>query len=186
MRTSTTLISVILTIFTASETPAIGQETSRRLDQTSTDSITAHTSPSLLREGTIIGPIAGQIVRSGNAWRFVPDRNHKSPQMGMRMKPSRMNDSNVVRSGVANRESTTNRMQQHSINHPTQSSLQMILLLENLMLQRVARAIEEDPSDKRWVVTGKVTEFRDENRLLLQTIHRAPEPVATRVSMPNR
>jgi len=53
-------------------------------------------------------------------------------------------------------------------------SLQMILGIENLMLDRITRAIEEDPQDSHWMVTGEITEFHDENRLMVLTAHRAP------------
>lgn len=47
-------------------------------------------------------------------------------------------------------------------------------VLENLPLERIARAIGEDPQDKRWKVSGTLTEYYDDNYLLIDRIERAP------------
>lgn len=47
-------------------------------------------------------------------------------------------------------------------------------LLENQSLERVVRAIEEDPQDVRWKISGELTEYMDENFLLLGKSQRAP------------
>jgi hypothetical protein len=39
--------------------------------------------------------------------------------------------------------------------------------LENLQLERVARAIEESQGQRQWVVSGTITEFRGANYLLI-------------------
>ncbi len=44
--------------------------------------------------------------------------------------------------------------------------------LENLMLQRVHQVIGDEPSETAWIVSGRVTEFRGENFLLLEMIRR--------------
>ncbi len=44
------------------------------------------------------------------------------------------------------------------------------VVLENLALERVGRAIEDNPRPLDWLVTGTMTEYRGENLLLL---HRA-------------
>ena len=44
------------------------------------------------------------------------------------------------------------------------------VVLENLALERVGRAIEDNPQPLQWLVTGTITEFRGDNLLL---IHRA-------------
>lgn len=46
-------------------------------------------------------------------------------------------------------------------------------LLENQSLERVCRAIGEDPQDTRWKISGELTEFMDENFLLLRQTQRA-------------
>ena len=48
-------------------------------------------------------------------------------------------------------------------------------VLENQPLERIARAISEDSQDKHWKVSGLLTEFFDENLLLLDRIERAAE-----------
>jgi hypothetical protein len=48
-----------------------------------------------------------------------------------------------------------------------------IILTENLLLQRVAEAIRANPSDDQWVVSGEITEFFDENRLIIRTAQRS-------------
>ena len=47
------------------------------------------------------------------------------------------------------------------------------VVLENLSLERAAKAIDEDPEDRHWKVSGKLTEYLDENYLLLDRIERA-------------
>lgn len=47
-------------------------------------------------------------------------------------------------------------------------------LLENQSLERIVRAIEEDPQDVHWKVSGELTEYMDENFLLLAKSQRAP------------
>ena len=49
----------------------------------------------------------------------------------------------------------------------------LVLIAENLMLQRIVEAIREDELDTSWEVTGKVTEYFDENRLTIITAQRA-------------
>ncbi len=51
--------------------------------------------------------------------------------------------------------------------------LPKIIAAENLMLQRIVDAIRTDGVDDRWTVSGQLTEFFDENRLLLRTAERA-------------
>lgn len=42
-----------------------------------------------------------------------------------------------------------------------------IRVLENLSLERVARAIEDDPTSRLWTTSGVITEFKGENYLLI-------------------
>lgn len=48
-----------------------------------------------------------------------------------------------------------------------------LLVLENLALQRIADAMKIDSSDSRWVISGKITEFRDQNYLWIERATRA-------------
>ncbi len=46
-------------------------------------------------------------------------------------------------------------------------------VLENLALQRVVKAVRQDAEDNRWAVYGTLTEFGDDNYLLLRAVTRA-------------
>jgi len=48
----------------------------------------------------------------------------------------------------------------------------IVLITENLMLQRIVQAITEDELDTTWQVTGHVTEYFGENRLTILTAQR--------------
>lgn len=48
-----------------------------------------------------------------------------------------------------------------------------MIVLENLALQRIAEAIKIDSSDSRWVISGRITEFRDQNYLWIERATRA-------------
>jgi hypothetical protein len=43
-------------------------------------------------------------------------------------------------------------------------------VLENLALERVTRILEETRSDRLWLVSGTVTEYRGENYLLITRV----------------
>jgi hypothetical protein len=43
-----------------------------------------------------------------------------------------------------------------------------IQVLENLAAQRIYRANRDDPEDKRWTITGFLTEFEGRNYLLIE------------------
>ena len=45
--------------------------------------------------------------------------------------------------------------------------------LENLMLQRVYQVITEEVNPPSWIVSGKATEYRGENFLLIEAVRRA-------------
>jgi len=48
-----------------------------------------------------------------------------------------------------------------------------LIVLENLALQRIAEAMKIDSSDSRWVISGKITEFREHNYLWIERATRA-------------
>lgn len=50
-------------------------------------------------------------------------------------------------------------------------------VLENLSLERVAKAIEEDPEDRHWKISGELTEYFDQNYLLIDRLERAAKGV---------
>lgn len=53
------------------------------------------------------------------------------------------------------------------------SSEKGLTALENLALERIADAMRVDSADNRWVVTGRVTEFRGQNYLWIERATRA-------------
>jgi hypothetical protein len=48
-----------------------------------------------------------------------------------------------------------------------------LIALENLSLERIADAMRIDSADNRWVVTGRITEFRGQNFLWIERATRA-------------
>ncbi len=58
----------------------------------------------------------------------------------------------------------------------TEDEKQAFEALENLALERILQAVRADSQDKRWLVTGQVTEYRGRNFILLERVSRAPRP----------
>ncbi|MCC6508314.1 MAG: hypothetical protein IT423_04355 [Pirellulaceae bacterium] len=56
----------------------------------------------------------------------------------------------------------------------TEDDKQSLEALENLALERILQAVRADSQDKRWLVTGQVTEYRGRNYILLERVSRAP------------
>ncbi len=145
----------------------------------------------LLREGTLIPPTVGRIVLLGRRWAFIPvsaepETNDDLVTSGADRVVSSMvsftRKSHPVRLGAATtsvsaspyaNESTTLVGTASSKGEKVQSVLPQVLLVENLMLQRIAEAIRADGSDDRWAVSGEVTEYYNENQLLIRTAQRA-------------
>lgn len=126
--------------------------------QESPDSIRGKIAPVLLREGTEIGPISGRMVMRSQRWVFVPKVD---PHSSAKIQAAIQHDVSPYR---------------HD-NHEIQAvPFEQIIVLENLMLSRIEVALENDFEDDRWVITGRITEFRDENRLILMTAQRASKP----------
>ena len=48
-----------------------------------------------------------------------------------------------------------------------------LVLIENLMLQRIAESVRSDNSDDRWILTGTMTEYFGENRMVIETAQRS-------------
>ncbi|MEM8671484.1 MAG: hypothetical protein AAGG48_28450 [Planctomycetota bacterium] len=147
----------------------------------------------LLREGTYIPPIAGKIVPIGRRWGFAPinPKALAANQIGlMQSKPSNLSSQMTAkprptRLGVAE-TGPTQKGDRHSsavdagMNSDSMASgsvhqvsrQQMIILSENLMLQRIVESVLKDPADDRWTISGEITEFRNQNRLRIQTAQR--------------
>lgn len=155
----------------------------------------------ILREGTQVGPIRGRFVLRGHRWVFLVDGGRSdstnvfamidggiarkvAPQTGSVLGRNRAND------GLGSNTSGTNSSTDspsftndfignaNSFGDQRSPSLRLnafdqMIVLENLMLGRIANAIKQDPDDDVWNITARVTEFEDQNRLLLITAHRA-------------
>jgi hypothetical protein len=50
-----------------------------------------------------------------------------------------------------------------------------LLALENLASQRILKAVMNDASDSKWIVSGVVTEFQERNYLMLDRVSRASQ-----------
>jgi hypothetical protein len=48
-------------------------------------------------------------------------------------------------------------------------------ILENQSLERITKAIQEDPQDRHWKIAGELTEYLDENFLLIDRVERATQ-----------
>ncbi|KLU05913.1 putative signal peptide and transmembrane protein [Rhodopirellula islandica] len=140
----------------------------------------------ILREGTRVGPVTGRFVISGHRWRFLPEHpetaHQNNPnslgQHGLARKPTQEEDTLLsqkqpIGRGIGTFDSSNLEDPDLPIT-PAAITVPMTLVTENLMLDRISRAIEEDSNDDRWTITGYVTEFREENRLVIETSVRAP------------
>ena len=148
----------------------------------------------ILREGTLVGPVRGRFVLRGQRWRFLVQEHRDINKSDL---------SKLVNGGVAKkvlpRQDSILRRNPQSGNSVAQQSrsgfgsggknadrrkspnsdaiFDSMLVIENLMLDRISIAIEEDPDDNAWTITGRVTEFQNENRLMLTTAFRASSAV---------
>lgn len=143
----------------------------------------------LLREGTLIPPTVGRIVMLGRRWAFIPadqspTRNEDLVEFGRKTQSSFASYANKPRPtrlgtktslASTSSPSETEQLVREVANRGNhfQTALPQVLVVENLMLQRIAEAIRADGSDDRWTVSGEVTEYFNENQLLIRTAQRA-------------
>jgi hypothetical protein len=59
---------------------------------------------------------------------------------------------------------------------PSDNPKAPIRCLPNLMLQRIHQSIRDDDRGSEWIVQGKITEYFDDNFLLIERAIRAPRP----------
>lgn len=156
----------------------------------------------LLREGTLIPPTAGTIVPVGRRWGFTITPNQVRSQQNALSKPSsasnneasdlagrQIGESQLTRISIANvAKDGSERLQimeieqraeeQRAEGRPSlsaqvnQGTSQTIVLAENLMLQRIVEAVVANPADDCWTISGEIMEFRNQNRLLINTAQR--------------
>jgi hypothetical protein len=147
-----------------------------------------------LREGTLVPQTVGRILLRGRRWEFVSETarsraddavaatnqrrtwlvGFQPPARPTYQPPARPTQlgSSTRTTGIMDRAETLASVP--AAEKARGPALPMsIILTENLMLQRVAEAIRANPSDDQWVVSGEITEFFDENRLIIRTAQRS-------------
>lgn len=135
----------------------------------------------LLREGTRIPPTAGRFRRVGRRWEFVSDAadelaDAETEAQDARFEDARLFDDRKVRSRNADdtvSPATGGVSTGAAVASATGPTVPRMLVVENLMLQRIEEAVRDDPAANRWTVTGVVTEYQNENRLIVTTAERA-------------
>jgi hypothetical protein len=162
-------------------------------EQPATSSLAATPREELLREGTLIPPTVGKIVPVGRRWGFVPDDpaelapGHLRSAIGAYRRssssliskpfPTRLGDGLVTTASDGRSDPTlAGSAPEQPITASTPESgaerVKTIILAENLMLQRIVEAVIADPADDQWTISGEITEFRNQNRLRIQTAQR--------------
>jgi hypothetical protein len=136
--------------------------------------------PSLLREGTSLPPTSGRIVLVGRRWIFIP-RDPKNKDVPANPKEENttevllhrrmMGDVKIVAAGTKLNASSPDS--EDSSGALLTSNGPKWQLVENLMLQRIVNAIRTDSVDDAWIVTGRITEFFDENYLIIESARRS-------------
>ncbi len=136
------------------------------------------------REGTLIPPAAGRVVMIGRRWAFLPA---SAPAAAAPLPAGTAAGSSgrfAFESFGPGRtteiaDSLTRKPARTSIAPPPATAAgasrwpTQMLISENLMLQRIVEAIRLDPSDDKWTISGEVTEFFDQNRLIIRTAQRS-------------
>ncbi|MCP4885760.1 MAG: hypothetical protein GY904_04000 [Planctomycetaceae bacterium] len=151
----------------------------------------------LLREGTLVPPTVGTIVPVGRRWGFTITPNQVWSEQNAQGKTSsasnsetsnlagkQIGESQRARISIANvandgneRVQVTETEQRNEAGTSlsaqiNQGTNQTIVLAENLMLQRIVEAVGADPADDCWTISGSIMEFRNQNRLLVDTAQR--------------
>ncbi|MEM9365635.1 MAG: hypothetical protein AAGD07_06530 [Planctomycetota bacterium] len=132
----------------------------------------------VFREGTSVVETIGRVARVGPRWQFRPESSSGGMELGMAamdaapppQRPQRTTNSVLDQSPFDDKTPLGTERTRTSNIQPHQ--LPKLLVLENLMLSRIVRAIEEDPRDDKWIITGEVTEFLGENRLMILSAKR--------------
>ncbi len=83
-------------------------------------------------------------------------------------------DGKLIREGTAVQSpSATCRYNGDRITVDLEGAGQSLVVLENLMAQRIADALQIDPTDNAWRIEGEITEFGGRNYILLKLVQRA-------------
>ena len=188
------LLSVVVptTDHSSFNTLAAAGESDWQAASLESDEGTLGTPRSRMREGTRIGSTMGKFYRNGRRWVFeftqpaesAADTGSESAQTNVQeisevvtTTTDRLTNSTTTvtasRSTTTSSSSTKDADSIAALPHVPMETVRL-RVLENLALQRVVAAISEDSNDVHWTVTGTVTEFGNENWLLLTTILRSP------------
>ena len=139
----------------------------------------------LLREGTRIPSTTGRIVMVGRRWAFVPIADETKSEVvtedeltvarAYMITESQLRATRLGSSGV---DYGRNRFQTAAtplseLTRRLPAAFEQITLQENLMLQRIVKAIRADATDDHWVISGEITEFLNENLLVIRLAQRA-------------
>ncbi|MCG8649302.1 MAG: hypothetical protein MI861_05690 [Pirellulales bacterium] len=144
-----------------------------------------------LREGTRIPPTVGRITLMGNRWVFLPGREDMGKSkakdgagdqtdlkhqidFGFQAQPSPFGAGiRSAGSGTSKPAPVISTGLPETGDGLADQHVPQMTISENLMLQRIVEAIRLDASDDRWLISGEIAEFFDENRLLIRTAQRA-------------
>ncbi len=149
-----------------------------------------HQEPRHIREGTTFENITGRFTNVGSRWVFIPiredsvapnDPSIESNTFGQKRSTAIIFES---RSGSGREISITTSTQQRSrLNLVkeyapdnatiTAAELPQLIVVENLMLQRVVESMRADASEATWIVSGEVKEYFDDNVVMLRAAQRA-------------
>ncbi len=158
----------------------------------------------LLREGTLIPPTEGRIIPVGRRWGFAPTSPHALSPMQMhsdqdqqhsltgrvvsKPRPTRLGFSSSVRvmtvadsgrsvGATPNGAMPAQPNATETTGNPrlANARTRLIILSENLMLQRIVESVLADSADDSWTISGEITEFRNQNRLRIHTAQRTNE-----------
>lgn len=124
--------------------------------------------PTNIREGTLLPPTSGRVALIGRRWAFVPASSETAPQPLANPAASPSVGAVTFGSSPARSQNAPRTTAAQAGSEPVQW-----MISENLMLQRVVEAIRIDPSDDRWTISGEVTEFFDQNRIIIRTAQRS-------------
>jgi len=95
------------------------------------------------------------------------NRSHADERSVVAPKPQSIREGAVLPDQVGQFKLSGDRIQ-----FVDSESGRMFRCLENLMLQRVHQVITEEVNTPSWIVSGKATEYRGENFLLVEAVRR--------------
>lgn len=134
----------------------------------------------LLREGSRIPPTPGRVVLMGRRWVFLAGPSvaaKNSIQADDRDQAASDFDPTEVRrlfGSVAFTSTSDSSASGGSVDRePGNRHSVQLVLAENLNLQRIIEALRSDPADENWILTGQISEFFGENRLMILTAQRS-------------